>query len=235
MTSFAESSGIVVEVEGGGGGGRTSARESRATSIGTPAEWVWLIPARYGKRRQRARILSTGVTMRTRRNRSMVSVASEVSGITFAVLLVTGLGVAACAGRQHAIAQTERVERAENTENAMNGERRTDVLQFENQATTYVDVYLASRSGHLQWRLGRVPPGFRAELRVPQSAIDQASGFVELAVIAGSPLSAEVWRDPRAVIAIAQPISQVVSQRWTFRQPASLPLQLEATWLRRPR
>jgi hypothetical protein len=165
----------------------------------------------------------------------MVSVASEVSGIRFAVLLVTGLGVAACAGRQHATAQTERVESAEHTENAMNGERRTDVLQFENQATEYVDVYLASRSGQLQWRLGRVPPGFRAELRVPKSAIDGASGFVELAVIAGSPLSADVWRDPRAVTAIAQPISQVLSQRWTFRQPASLPLQLEATWLKRQR
>jgi len=165
----------------------------------------------------------------------MVSVASEVSGIRFAVLLVTGLGVAACAGRQHAIVQNERVESAEKTENAMNGERRTDVLLFENQATEYVDVYLAWRGGPLQWRLGRVPPGLRAELRVPKSAIDGASGVVELAVIAGSPLSAEVRRDPRAVIAIAQPIQQVLSQRWTFRQPAGLPLQLEATWLRRQR
>ena len=165
----------------------------------------------------------------------MVSVGSEVSGIRFAVLLVTGLGVAACAGRQHAIVQTERVQSAENTDNAMTGERRTDVLQFDNQGTEYVDVYLAWRGGQLQWRLGRVPPGFRAELRVPKSAIDGASGFVELAVIAGSPLSAEVWRDPRAVIAIAQPISQVLSQRWTFRQPASLPLQLQSTWLRRQR
>ena len=173
--------------------------------------------------------------MRTRRNRSVVSVASEVSGIRFAVLLVTGLGVVACAGRQHAIVQTERVQSAENTENAVNGERRTDVLLFENQATEYVDVYLAWRGGPLQWRLGRVPPGFRAELRVPKTAIDRASGFVELAVIAGSPLPADVWRDPRAVIAIAQPISQVLSQRWTFRQSASLPLQLEATWVRRQR
>jgi hypothetical protein len=162
----------------------------------------------------------------------MVSVASEVSGIRFAVLLVTGLGVSACAGRQHAIVQTERVESAENTENAMNGERRTDVLLFENQATEYVDVYLAWR-GQRQWRLGRVAPGFRAELSIPKSAIDGASGFVELAVIAGSPVTADVWRDPRAVIAIAQPISQVLSQRWTFRQPASLPLQLESTWLKR--
>src|SRR5262245_40736327 len=176
-----------------------------------------------------------GDTMRTRRNRSMVSVASAVPGIRFAVLLVTGLAVAACAGRQHPIAQAERVESAENTENAMTGERRTDVLLFENEATEYVDVYLAWHGGQLQWRLGRVPPGFRAELRVPKSAIDEASGFVELAVIAGSPLSADVRRDPRAVIAIAQPISQVLSQRWTFRQPASLPLELQATWLRRER
>ena len=171
--------------------------------------------------------------MRTRRNQSAVSVASEVSGITFAALLVTALAAGACAGRQHAVAQTERIEPAENTANAMTSEPLTDMLQFENQATVYVDVYLAQPSGQLQWRLGRVQPGFRAVLRVPKSAIDRTSGFVELAVIAGSPLSAEVWRDPRAVIAIAQPISRVLSQSWTYRQSAGLPLQLQATWLRR--
>ena len=171
--------------------------------------------------------------MHTRRNQSMVSVASDVSGIGLVTLLVTALGVGACAGRQHAVTQTERVESAEeNTANATTEQLRTDMLLFDNQATVYVDVYLARPGEQLQWRLGRVPPGFNGMLRVPQSAIDRSAGFVQVAVIAGSQLSAEAWRDPRAVLAIGQPLSQVLSQSWTFRQPAGLPLQLQATPLR---
>ena len=181
-----------------------------------------------------APILSTGDTMRTQRNQSVVSVASEVSGIGLAVLFVTALGVGACAGRQHPLTQTERAESAERTPQAMTGEPRTAELQFDNQASVYVDVYLAWSGGQLQWRLGRVAPGFRVALRVPESAIDQISGgFAQLAVIAGSPVSAEVWRDPRAVTAIPQPMSELLSQRWSFRQPAAAPLQLQSTRLRR--
>jgi hypothetical protein len=168
--------------------------------------------------------------MRTQRNQSVVSVASVVSGIGFAALFVTALGVGACVGRQHPLTQSERGESAEST--PMTGEPRAGALQFDNQAMVYVDVYLALPGGALQWRLGRVAAGVRAELRIPQSAIDRTSGFVQLAVIPGSQLSADAWRDPRAVIAIPQPMSELLSQRWTFRQPAGTALQLQSTRLR---
>jgi hypothetical protein len=166
--------------------------------------------------------------MRTRRNQPQVSVAFELSGIGLAALLVAALGVGACAGRRHVLTQTERAESAE-TAGATSAESRTDMLEFDNQATVYVDVYLVWADRPLQWRLGRVLPGMRATLRIPESAIDQTLGFGRLAVIPGSQVSAEAWRDPRAVIAIAQPMSEVLSQRWAFRQPAGSVLQLQAT------
>jgi hypothetical protein len=183
-----------------------------------------------------APILSTGDTMRTQRNQSVVSVASRVPGIGLAALFFTALAVGACAGRQHALTQTERAKSAESTANIMTDEPRTDVLEFENQATVYVDVYLTWPSAARQWRLGRVPPGLHTVLRVPESARDDRTlGFVQLAVIPGSPLSGEAWRDPRVVIAIPQPMSVVVSQSWSFRQPAGAALELQGmpVWGRR--
>jgi hypothetical protein len=102
-------------------------------------------------------------------------------------------------------------------------------MQFRNDAMVSVDVYLIS--AQFQWRLGRVPPGIRAVLRVPESAIESAMGVVRVAVIPGSQMSAQADRDPRVVFAIAQPVSAVLSQRWTFRQPAAAALQLEGRWL----
>jgi hypothetical protein len=46
-------------------------------------------------------------------------------------------------------------------------------------------------------------------------------------VIPGSQISAQAERDRRAVFAIALPVSEVLSQRWTFRQPEAAGLQLE--------
>jgi hypothetical protein len=155
----------------------------------------------------------------------MVSAASELSVICLAGLLVAALGVAACGGRQHPVTQPERGE------NAMTNESRTDTLQFDNLATIYVDVYLACVSRELQWRLGRVLPGMRVRLRVPESVIDQRCGLVQVAVIPGSQMAAEAWLDPQAIIATAQPMSEVLSQRWTFRQPTGAPLQLQSTRL----
>jgi hypothetical protein len=159
--------------------------------------------------------------MPTRPNQSLVSVA---------LLLVVTLGAGACAGRQHAAPPA--VQDAEQSASDVNAELQTDRLQFDNQATVYVDVYLVG--GQLQWRLGRVQPGDRAMLRVPESALPWTLGFVQLAVIPGSQMAAEAWRDPRAVLAIAQPMSEVLSHRWTFRQPGGAVLQLQSTRLTRP-
>ena len=159
-----------------------------------------------------------GDTVLTRHTQSMVSVASGVRGLALAASLV----VTACAGWQHPLAPTAPAE----STTAADDERRATRLQFDNEATVYVDVYLVGNP--IQWRLGRVPAGMRAMLTVPESAVDWTTGFVQLAVIPGSHVSPEASRDPRAIMAIAQPVSEVLSQLWTFRQPAGAALQLQA-------
>ena len=145
--------------------------------------------------------------MTTRRVRSLVSSASIVSATFFSA----AFGLTACVGRLREPGP------------------QTATIQFDNEATVYVDVYLVG--AQYQWRLGRVPPGMRAMLSIPESAIESTMGFVRVAAIPGSPVSAQAERDPRAVFAIAQPVSSVWMQRWTFRQPAAAALQLEGRWL----
>ncbi len=106
-------------------------------------------------------------------------------------------------------------------------EARPATIEFDNEATEHVDVYVVT--GQYQWRLGRVAPGARARLRVPQSAIESTMGFVRLTVVPGSLMSSDAARDPRAVLAIAQPVSAVLSQRWTFRPSATASMQLQGT------
>jgi hypothetical protein len=87
-------------------------------------------------------------------------------------------------------------------------------LTFENQAQTYVDVYLITE----QWQrqLGRVDPGARRILWIPESALRSTSSFVRLAVLAGAPLTADAVHDPRASFTILQPVSDLFAQRWTY-------------------
>lgn len=87
-------------------------------------------------------------------------------------------------------------------------------VRFDNTASTYVDVYLIG--DQREWRLGRVAPGARAILRIPESALTTTSGFLRLAVLAGSSLSVNAARDPRATFTIAQPAPELFAQRWTF-------------------
>ena len=70
-----------------------------------------------------------------------------------------------------------------------------------------------------EWRLGRVAPGMRSQLRIPNDAHQELlSGFVRLAVLAGSPYTAHVARDPRATFTIPEAASRVLAKEWTFRQ-----------------
>jgi hypothetical protein len=161
----------------------------------------------------------------TRHTQSRVSVSSEFCRLALAATLAG----TACAGWQHPLARMTPAASAETT-SAVDAERpATAVVQFDNEATTYVDVYLVA--DQIQWRLGRVPAGMRAMLNVPEAAVRWTAGFVQLAVIPASPVSAEVARDPRAVIAIAEPVSELLSQRWSFRQPAGAALQLQGVRL----
>lgn len=104
--------------------------------------------------------------------------------------------------------------RAPSSELAISPER--PALRFDNAAQTYVDVYFVGATR--EWWLGRVAPGARAMLRIPDEARTTSSGFVRLAVLAGAPLSAAASRDPRTTFTIAQPAWDLVAQRWTFTQ-----------------
>ena len=169
-----------------------------------------------------------GNTVLTRQTQSAVSVPSQLRRLA----LVASFSVMACAGRLHPFAQIARAARAETGANAPEAERRATTLEFDNEATAYVDVYLVG--AQIQWRLGRVPAGMHATLTVPESAIDWTTEFVRLAVIPGSHVSAEASSDPQAIVAIALPISEVLSQQWSFRQPAGAAVQLQAKRLLTP-
>ena len=89
-------------------------------------------------------------------------------------------------------------------------------IDFVNEATSYVDVYLVSEAR--QWWLGRVAPGARSTLRIRDDVLATTSGYFRLAVLAGAPLSLQAARGPRATLTIAQPAASLLDQRWTFRQ-----------------
>jgi hypothetical protein len=87
-------------------------------------------------------------------------------------------------------------------------------IRFENEAQTYVDVYLVG--DRREWRLGRVEPGARVILRLPEQALAASPGFVQLAVLVNAPFTVQAAHDPRAIITIAQPLSDLLSQQWAF-------------------
>jgi hypothetical protein len=95
-------------------------------------------------------------------------------------------------------------------------ERPAATVRFDNEAQTYVDVYLVGEQR--EWLLGRVEPGARATLKLPPAALTQTSGFVRLAALAGASFTVQAARDPRATFTIAQPAASMLSQRWTFSQ-----------------
>ena len=137
--------------------------------------------------------------MTTPRSRSMVSVM-----LSLAATLASGLALGACAART-----------APATEVAPRPAALT--IGFENEAQVQVDVYLVGEER--QWRLGRVAPGARTVLRVPEAALREGSGFMRLAALADATLSVDAARDPRATITIAQPVTELLAQRWTFWHP----------------
>ena len=101
-------------------------------------------------------------------------------------------------------------------------------IRFDNDGRERVLVYLIGEQR--EWLLGRVEPGARATLRVPDASLAGQPGFVRLAVLTGERVTMQAARDARATIAtttVAQPASTILSQRWTFAQG-------QLTSLRRP-
>lgn len=109
---------------------------------------------------------------------------------------------------------------------------RAPTISFDNQAGTYVDIYLVS--DRRQWRLGRVMPGARMSLRLPDDDLADISGFVRLAALANANTTVQVTRDPHTVITIAQPLSVLLSQGWSFSHQESTSDRLQGAPLRRP-
>jgi hypothetical protein len=89
-------------------------------------------------------------------------------------------------------------------------------IRFDNGAPEHVHVYLIGETR--QWLLGRVEPGAIATLRIPEESLARSSTFVRLAVIAGERLTLQAARNTRATLTIAQPLSAIVTQRWSFSQ-----------------
>jgi hypothetical protein len=90
------------------------------------------------------------------------------------------------------------------------------VIRFDNDARTYVDVYLVGEMRE-RW-LGRVAPSAHTTLRIPKGAESLFSGSVRLAVLAGSPLSMQAAREPRAMVTVPLPGPELLRQQWTFSQ-----------------
>ena len=147
--------------------------------------------------------------MTTPRTRAIVSLAGALSAT-----LVLG----ACVRPQPYTALTEPTS-------MQDASVRT--VRFDNTANEHAHVYIVT--DERQWLLGRVEPGARATLRIPEEALAARANRVQLAVVTGGRITPQVARDPRATFTIAQPASALVSHRWTLMQGQISPVGLSGT------
>jgi hypothetical protein len=97
--------------------------------------------------------------------------------------------------------------------------RQNDVppsIRFDNDAREHVHVYLIGEKR--EWLLGRVEAGAIAMLRIPEESLAGDPTFVRLVVIAGDGVTLQAARHARATPTLAQPVSDILSQRWRFSQ-----------------
>jgi hypothetical protein len=72
------------------------------------------------------------------------------------------------------------------------------VVRFDNEARDYVRVYLVGVQR--EWLLGRVEPGGRAKLRIPDAALAENAGSMYLAALVGDRTTLQAAGDARAVM-----------------------------------
>jgi len=106
-------------------------------------------------------------------------------------------------------------------------EASVHTVRFDNTANEHAHVYLVT--DERQWLLGRVAPGVRATLRIPDAALTASVYRAQLAVLTGERITPQVARDPRATFTIAQPASALVSHRWTLTQGQITPVGVSGT------
>ena len=151
--------------------------------------------------------------MTTPRIRAIVSLAATLTAML-------ALGACAQAGTRPGTGDLEIAE------------ARSVTIKFVNDEREYVHVYLIGE--RREWVLGRVEPGARATLRIPDESLAEGRGVVRLAVLSGGRLALQAARDPRARITVAQPASEILSQEWRFSQGQVLSLRARGAWVRRP-
>ena len=136
--------------------------------------------------------------MTTPRTRSLVSLAAA---------LALTLGVGGCAGVASRTASAAPVP----------ADGPAPTIRFDNDSREYVDVYLVSE--RREWRLARVAAGAHATLSVPEDALAEDAGRMRLAVLPGQRgAMLRAPSDMRAASALARPVGEILSQRWTFSQ-----------------
>lgn len=87
-------------------------------------------------------------------------------------------------------------------------------IRFDNDARDYVHVYLVGI--RREWLLGRVAPGARVTLPVPQDALAEDEGPMRLAVLMGERVTYRVAVDARTASALPRPAAEILSREWTF-------------------
>lgn len=93
---------------------------------------------------------------------------------------------------------------------------RALTFRFDNDGREHVHVYLINVER--QWLLGRVEPGAIAILKIPADAIEESATSVRLAVLTGERVTLQASTHPRATLTIAQPVSDLLAQRWQFSE-----------------
>jgi hypothetical protein len=87
-------------------------------------------------------------------------------------------------------------------------------IRFDNDAREHVHVYLINEKR--EWLLGRVEAGAIAMLRIPEESLAGNPTFVRMVVIAGEGVTLQAARHAGATPTLAQPVSDILSQRWRF-------------------
>jgi hypothetical protein len=137
--------------------------------------------------------------------------------VSFVVALTVALPLGGC------VTAGSRVE--SEVESAQSDELRS-AIRFDNDGREYVHVYLVGLQR--EWLLGRVEPGARATLRIPDNALAPNAESMRLAVLVGDRVKLRAAAEPLAVITIVAPLNTILAQQWTFsqslRELTSLPL-----------
>ena len=136
--------------------------------------------------------------MTTPRTRRLVSLAAA---------LTISLALGACASAPGGLAREG---------SAVTSNEPPVMIPFDNGARDYVRVYLVSP--RREWLLGRVEPGARTTLRVPDDALADDAGPLRLAVLVGGRITLRAADESRAATTLPLPVTELGRERWSFSQ-----------------